>query len=174
MGMVLCSFRQGSQIVPNMRHPQVKTFYRKETAHTDAQNKPVGTHSASSTNLDRVTLMRSPNPSSSTSKVGVQPNATLDPRLQGKFAYMTMSKAESPAPSDPVSEIAASSTAAPDMRGYTQIEDLAEARLQELEDEVLKLRMENVQKDREIRRLKSETAKLRGMDDEPGLKRQRA
>jgi hypothetical protein len=95
-------------------------------------------------------------------------NASLDPRLQGKFTHTTLRAASIPGNSSAANNWATPhDTAALSHDTTKQTED----RLQELEDEVLRLTMDNVLKDREIRKLKSDIAKLSGGGYEMGSKR---
>ncbi|KAH7400527.1 hypothetical protein DE146DRAFT_781020 [Phaeosphaeria sp. MPI-PUGE-AT-0046c] len=133
---------------------------------------PVGHLDMAVAEGSRAMLMRTDEPAPPAVKTGSKVNISLDPHLQGNFAYLNMSKASSPATSDSVSSTPQATV--PTMTSaYTTMDNATESRLQELEDEVLKLKMENVQKDREIRRLKTENMTLCGMNDEPGQKRQR-
>jgi hypothetical protein len=95
-------------------------------------------------------------------------NASLDPRLQGKFVHTTSPAASILANSSTANNVATSYGMAALSHDTTK---KTEDRLQELEDEVLKLTMDNVLKDREIRKLKSEIAKLSGVGYETGSKR---
>jgi hypothetical protein len=95
-------------------------------------------------------------------------NASLDPRLQDKFVDTTLPVPPIPANFSATPNKAISHDTAEPSHDTTE---QTEGRLQELEDEVLRLTMDNVLKDREIRRLKSELAKLSGDGHETGSKR---
>jgi hypothetical protein len=155
-GLVKDSGKHSLPIVPNMAHPLVKKFYHKKPASRVLQGQLTSD------------LMRKDSLRMIPAKTSNQINASLDPRLQGKFAYTT-SMATSVSTNNAAVErkVVSYDTAAPSHDVNKRTED----KLQELEDEVLRLKMDNVLKDREIRRLKSEIAKLSGDDYETGSKR---
>lgn len=162
MGIVLETMRHESPVRPNMAHPLVQQFYRNK----DSPNPITTPHSGNTTmapNIGRESLMRSDTPLSMLTKSEQQATVSLDPRLQGRFAYTTMT-------ADLLSGLSGSSGAVvEDNRGQEengrdlQVGGDTESRLQELEDEVLKLKADCVAKDREMRRLKSENEKLRSV-----------
>jgi hypothetical protein len=137
-------------------------------AASGARLKSKSKSSELSIKTERGALMRNGTLRVTPAKPNNHVNASLDPRLQGKFVHTTLSAASILANSSTANSGATSYGMAALSHDTTkQTED----RLQELEDEVLKLTMDNVLKDREIRKLKSEIAKLSGVGYETGSKR---
>jgi hypothetical protein len=167
-GLVKDSGKHSLPIVPNMAHPLVKKFYHKKPASRSMQGQLTSDSSETTIGNGRDILMRKDSLRMIPAKTSNQINASLDPRLQGKFAYTT-SMATSVSTNNTAVErkVVSYDTAAPSHDVNKRTED----KLQELEDEVLRLKMDNVLKDREIRKLKSEIAKLSGDGYKTGSKR---
>jgi hypothetical protein len=107
------------------------------------------------------------------SNVRSEVDASRDPRLQGRATSTTATMNPHATPFSnlhkPTQDIAVA-TAATSCPGIsTDVED----RIQELKDENMKLRTQNIQKDREISRLKNEVEQLRGAGYETGNERPR-
>jgi hypothetical protein len=163
MGVILDVAHHGDAIVPNTAHPIVQTFYRNKTGPQKMNKKMVVRKAAQTPSVGQVTLKLVPQ----LSKPVMVP--TILPRRQNKGGPVTphtaiRSRADTTRLYNAQTKMAADTTSTRD-----DIED----RLQELEEEILKLKMENIVKDREIRKLKSENKQLRGIENEPGSKRQR-
>jgi hypothetical protein len=170
-GFVVNTGKHSLPIVPNMAHLAVQNFYRGKPASRVIQAHADGGMLEAMVTAERDMLMRSDSLRATPAKNGNQVNLSLDPRLQGKFAYITAAN-----PSEPVAFGAAKhtiygaathSTAAPNHVANEQ----AENKLRNLEEEVLRLRMEIVLKDYEIRMLKIENEKRSGNGYETGSKR---
>jgi hypothetical protein len=158
-------------IIPNMAHPTVKNFYHKKPISRVIQKKLDGKNPELMINTGREVLMRSDSLPVTPPKTRNQVNANLDPRLQGKVAYATalgpsIQRAVGMTESS-IQGATTHNTAALDQDVKKKTED----RIQELEDEVLRLRMDVLLKDCEIMRLKSENEKLSGDGYETGSKR---
>jgi hypothetical protein len=167
-GLVKDSGKHSLPIVPNLTHPLVKKFYHKKPSSRAMQCQPTNDSSETTTGNGRDMLMRNDSlrviPANTSNKI----NASLDPRLQSKFAYTTSMATSIPTNNTVLEKrVVSYDTAVPSHDVNKRTED----KLQELEDEVLRLKMDNVLKDREIRRLKSEITKLSGDGYETGSKR---
>jgi hypothetical protein len=171
MGVVLQTTRHDTPIRPNMAHALVQGFYRNKDA-PNPVTTPYSGNKTTAPNIGRESLMRSDAPLSMPKLPEQQATMSLDPRLQGRFAYTTIDAAVPPAWFG-VADTATEDEKQRNSECEVERDGEMEVRLQELEDEVLRLKIDNVAKDREIRRLKSENDKLRGTAHETGNKRQR-
>jgi hypothetical protein len=171
MGIFPQSARNDAPIFPRMKNPIVRQFYRKKGAPRPIKS-PIKGDTTTNSNINREGLMRSGSPLSIPVKSEQQVTMSLDPRLQGRFAYTTMPIAPS-ALSDTSSNLSKDRKEQGQDGHEIGPNGDEEIRLQELEDEVLKLKIDNVAKGREIRRLKSENDRLRGVAYDTGSKRPR-
>jgi hypothetical protein len=158
-------------VVPNMAHPAVKSYYHNKPTPIVIQQRMDGKSPELMANTGQEVLMRRDSLPAAPPKTRNQVNASLDPRLQGKFAYTTalgssIPKAVGTAESS-IQGAITHNTAAPDQT----VRKKTEYRIQELQDEVSRLKMDNLLKDFEIRRLNSENKKLSGDGYETGSKR---
>ncbi|CAO2648079.1 Nn.00g090010.m01.CDS01 [Neocucurbitaria sp. VM-36] len=159
VGLINHGSGRGDPVVPNMLHPLAQSFY---------YNK------ASPQLLDGLsTKFVEPQTSSPANTLlsGNVVNSSLDPRVQARITCnSTLSNQEKSTavmkgtivPEDAQAKVITSSQA---------IGRSVENKLQELENEVMKLKMENIVKDREIRNLRAENEQLRGGGYESGNKR---
>jgi hypothetical protein len=173
MQLVLDVAEHGAPIRPNMAHPLVQKFYRDKAPSQMLEhrlNKPPAARQPATTN-ERMTMAEAQ--ASPPAMTGFGTNASLDPRLQGGAARPNTLSISSGTPFSilhrPAQETAITDVGPGNQNTSYSVED----KLQELEDENLKLRNENVLKDREIRKLKSELEQLRGASYETGSKRPR-
>jgi hypothetical protein len=163
----------GSIIIPNRNHPLVQAFYMGKPKPNAApkllavtvESQKCAEKTAKMKNVDRAKNLTRPQPQPTLIQQPPSPsptptrtpaakhtvNSSLDPRLQGREGIQAH----------------ATRTVIPTT--YTG----DETRLQQLEEVNLRLRMEGIVKDREIRRLKAEVEQLRGGGYETGNKRPR-
>lgn len=159
LGMVQQSSSTTEPIIPNKGHPEVARFYNynwpylllRKPSLTVAPSRIVS-GSGFVANIDFAERLDSPKTLSSRNSV----NANFDPRLQNRDLVIPSSGQMSDAPF----------TTATHVQGSTIVPTGAEEQLQKLEEEVLKLKMENIGKDREIRLLRNENERLRSADNE--------
>jgi hypothetical protein len=183
MGMIEDVVTQDYTIVPNMQHPLVQAFYRDKPTPVAAVARIVtkkgkwmpmvnSAHAITSAASQLQPLhLHSPLP-----QIHKQPpttlhgtsasyhvvNSSLDPRLQSRSSIPPAAVA----PTFPVL------TSPYTVQMNTINKDAGdETKIQELEEAVLRLRMESIVKDREIRRLRAENEELRGNSYQTGSKR---
>jgi len=169
MRLVLQSKEHGAPIIPNMAHPLVQKFYHGKAAPQMLGKKPTRPVAVPNPNIGRAMLMRGEPKTSTPATTGNQVNASLDPRLQGRLAHIKTSITPTAATSNLMNNTAQANGLVSNQNTNSGTEE----RLHELEDEVMKLKTENILKDREIRRLKTENEQLRGIGYDTGSKRPR-
>ena len=168
--LVLESKEHSAPIVPNMAHPLVQKFYRGKAAPQMLDKKLTGPVAITNPNIGRAMLTRGEPETSAPAATGNQVNASLDPRLQGRLAHTKTSITPTAATFN-LTDNTAQATGL--VSNQNTNGGRMEERLQELEDELMKLKTENILKDREIRRLKTENGQLRGIGYDTGSKRPR-
>ncbi|KAF2828656.1 hypothetical protein CC86DRAFT_288740, partial [Ophiobolus disseminans] len=165
MHLVLETTDHSAPITPNLANPFVQKFYLNKSASRMLDMRPCNSNSEPTPIIGRGMLMRREQQSSTPVVI------SLDPRLQGTLAHRATFSISNPTPlsdkSVPYNGVG--SVLAGDQHTTSGLE----GRLQELEDEVMKLRADNILKDREIRQLKAENEQLRGIGYDTGMKRQR-
>lgn len=173
MRLVLYAVGQSAPIIPNMANLFVQKFHRNKPAPQMLDRSLCDSIAIPKTDMGRTMLMRSDQRPSTLVMTGNYVSTSLDPRLQGRLPYSTtpnISNMTSLALSDGLADSNATSSAmASDQNTTRGLED----RLQELEDEVMKLKTDNMLKDREIRRLTTENEQQRGIGYDTGMKRPR-
>ena len=173
MGLLKNCSARGDSVVPNMLHPLVQWFYRDKPSPQMLDVKSTLTKAIPKPNIGRGLATKFVEPQSisaaQTLSFGNFVNSSLDPRLQARNASSTNFSIQKP------TTLVMTGTAVPYKTHATTsihtLEDKAENVVQELEDEVMKLKMDNIMKDREIRRLRAENEQMRGKSYETGNKR---
>jgi hypothetical protein len=173
MGLVLQSTKHNATIIPNMAHSLAQQFYHNK-AEPSVVTTPSSGNAAMKPMTGRKMLTRSDAkpaaPAPTPPKSGTQVDVSRDPRLKGRFAYITALSSAKVGHLDSVTIVGTDTTS---VESRNESESKTESRLQELEDEILKLRIDNVAKDREIRKLMAENERLRDAGCATGNKRQR-
>jgi hypothetical protein len=173
MQLVLDMPRHGAPIRPNMAHPLVQKFYRDKAVPQMLEKKLPKPLTAKQRADAYEEILRKEAQASAPAMTGFGVNASLDPRLQGNAACSNTPSMSRATPFSILHRPAEETVNADAGLSNQNTSHGFEDKLQELEDENLKLRNENVFKDREIRKLKAENEQLRGMGYEKGSKRPR-
>ncbi|KAF2133288.1 hypothetical protein P153DRAFT_393127 [Dothidotthia symphoricarpi CBS 119687] len=184
MGLLLKPEPKTNGIVPNMLHPIVRQFYHDKPAPKQLNQRMttltprsnIGRELSARTETQNSSQISSPAQSSARLPKSVR--FSLDPHPQNRSKKNISSISAETRPT-----VLAKTTIVcitqPDVlpaergssNGYRDMDD----RLQKLEEEVLELKKENIAKDREIRKLRTENEQMRGGNNgyEMGTKRQR-
>ncbi|KAJ4378100.1 hypothetical protein N0V83_000932 [Neocucurbitaria cava] len=178
MGLIKNEGARGKLIVPNMLHPLVRSFYDKKPSPQSLNTKLTLIEAMPKSSMGQGVITKHAEPQLSTpgearlSRTIVK--SSLDPRLQTRFGSNSSFLTEGEQTEPILTSVAMPYNAQENAKtNNSTLEDKAETKLQELEDQVMKLHMDNIAKDREIRRLRAELAELRGEGYERGKKRPR-
>ncbi|KAF1842158.1 uncharacterized protein K460DRAFT_420099 [Cucurbitaria berberidis CBS 394.84] len=177
MGFITNSSGGDGPIFPNMLHPRVQQFYRDKPSPQILVLETTPTKTKLKRNRGRglATKFVEPQPSwpAQTSVFRNVVNSSLDPRLQARVEDSSATSTLGPTTSTLLdTTVLSNAQANVCVSGYT-LGDKGENTLQQLEDEIMKLKMDNILKDREIRRLRADNEQLRGNGYETGNKRPR-
>lgn len=176
MDLIKNQAARGDPIVPNMLHPLVQSFYGNKPSPQPLNKKLTLRKARSGSNKGRGVVTKPVESQLSTPGEarlsGTIVNSSLDPRLQTRLGNLSICTEEDTKPV--FTGIATAYNAQGKAHASSNtLEDKAETKIQELEDEVMNLKMDNIAKDREIRRLRAELAELQGEGYERGKKRPR-